>query len=102
MLPAVVAFKYVPPESTSIDPAYLDNINSWVMYNGFMHFDECFVLSLQLGQILQRDIPHVIIEIVLAEQYGVCLRFSPLDIGNLNSESDLRQVIDLIYTQIVG
>ena len=54
-----LAFQYVSPSPPSLDtrvPAYTDNLNSW------------------LGQILQRDAPHIPVEIVDVETTGYVLR----------------------------
>lgn len=59
-----LAFQYVsdsPPDFTSRVPPYTDNLNSW------------------LGQILQRDAPHVPIEIVDVETTGYVLRICPFE-----------------------
>ena len=54
-----LAFQYIgpsPPDLETRVPAYTDNLNSW------------------LGQILQRDAPHVPVEIVDVETTGYVLR----------------------------
>ena len=55
-----LAFQYIsdcPPNLDTRVPAYTDNLNSW------------------LGQILQRDAPHIPVEIVDVETTGYVLRF---------------------------
>ncbi|CAN8002704.1 unnamed protein product [Ixodes hexagonus] len=49
-------------ESTvSKDPAYQNNLNSW------------------LGQVLNRDVPRAALDLLDLDQHGVCLRFCPLE-----------------------
>jgi len=59
-----LAFQYVsdsPPDLTDRVPPYTDNLNSW------------------LGQILQRDAPHIPVEIVDVETTGYVLRLCPFE-----------------------
>lgn len=60
-----IAFQYVsetPPADLSVRvPAYTDNLNSW------------------LGQILQRDAPQIMVEIVDVETTGYVLRLCPFE-----------------------
>lgn len=59
-----LAFQYVsdcPPDLTDRVPPYTDNLNSW------------------LGQILQRDTPHIPVEIVDVETTGYVLRLCPFE-----------------------
>jgi len=59
-----LAFQYIsetPPSLDSRVPAYTDNLNSW------------------LGQILQRDAPHIPVEIVDVETTGYVLRLCPFE-----------------------
>jgi len=59
-----LAFQYIsdcPPSLDTRVPAYTDNLNSW------------------LGQILQRDAPHIPVEIVDVETTGYVLRLCPFE-----------------------
>jgi len=59
-----LAFQYVsdsPPDLSDRVPPYTDNLNSW------------------LGQILQRDAPHIPVEIVDVETTGYVLRLCPFE-----------------------
>eukprot|EP00092_Neocalanus_flemingeri_P014901 GFUD01016093.1.p1 GENE.GFUD01016093.1~~GFUD01016093.1.p1 ORF type:complete len:800 (+),score=220.63 GFUD01016093.1:61-2460(+) len=59
-----LAFQYVsdcPPDLSERVPPYTDNLNSW------------------LGQILQRDAPHIPVEIVDVETTGYVLRLCPFE-----------------------
>ena len=59
-----LAFQYISDTPPSLDtrvPAYTDNLNSW------------------LGQILQRDVPHIPVEIVDVETTGYVLRLCPFE-----------------------
>merc|ERR1719219_3368880 len=69
-----LAFQYVsdcPPNLDTRVPAYTDNLNSW------------------LGQILQRDAPHIPVEIVDVETTGYVLRLCPFeDVAMVGMSSD--------------
>ena len=57
-------FQYCGPSAPATEgrvPAYTDNLNSW------------------LGQILQRDAPHIPVEIVDVETTGYVLRLCPFE-----------------------
>ena len=69
-----LAFQYISPSPPSLEtrvPAYTDNLNSW------------------LGQILQRDAPHIAVEIVDVETTGYVLRLCPFeDVAMVGMSSD--------------
>ena len=69
-----LAFQYVSPSPPSLEarvPPYTDNLNSW------------------LGQILQRDAPHIPVEIVDVETTGYVLRLCPFeDVAMVGMSSD--------------
>ena len=69
-----LAFQYISPSPPSLEarvPPYTDNLNSW------------------LGQILQRDAPHIPVEIVDVETTGYVLRLCPFeDVAMVGMSSD--------------
>ena len=91
---SALVFQFVPPDrdSESVErvPSYYDKLNSW------------------LGQILQRDIDNVQIELCEIEQHGVAIRICPIespekppsseDIDNL--VACLEQQIDILVATV--
>ena len=84
-----LAFQYISPSPPSLEsrvPAYTDNLNSW------------------LGQILQRDAPHIAVEIVDVETTGYVLRLCPFEdvamvgMSTDDVESFLQVFITIEYT----
>ncbi|XP_058804435.1 putative pyridoxal-dependent decarboxylase domain-containing protein 2 isoform X2 [Phymastichus coffea] len=84
---SALVFQFVPPEAENQEiqrvPPYFDKLNSW------------------LGQILQRDIENVDIELCEIEQYGVAIRICPLESPECppNTE-DLDNVVACLEQQI--
>ncbi|XP_001604406.2 putative pyridoxal-dependent decarboxylase domain-containing protein 2 isoform X2 [Nasonia vitripennis] len=71
---SALVFQFVPPEADMQElqrvPPYYDKLNSW------------------LGQILQRDIENVEIELCEIEQYGIAIRICPLESPECPPNSD--------------
>ena len=66
-------------------PPYYDKLNSW------------------LGQILQRDIENVDIELCELDQYGIAIRVCPLESPNQPPNSDdIDNVVACLEQQIVS
>ncbi|XP_023239036.1 putative pyridoxal-dependent decarboxylase domain-containing protein 2 isoform X1 [Centruroides sculpturatus] len=61
------AEKELTEEFPAKNPAYFDNLNSW------------------LGQVLRRDVPTVKLDIIDLEQHGICIRICPLESSHITS-----------------
>lgn len=77
---SALVFQFTPPDHepqcNDRVPPYYDKLNSW------------------LGQILQRDIENVQIELCEIEQYGVAIRICPLEYPDNPPTSD---DVDMVY-----
>lgn len=86
---SVLVFQFVPadrdPQATERVPPYYDKLNSW------------------LGQILQRDIENVEIELCEIEHHGVAIRICPLENPEQPpSTEDIDNVVACLEQQIVS
>ncbi|XP_011503560.1 PREDICTED: pyridoxal-dependent decarboxylase domain-containing protein 1 isoform X2 [Ceratosolen solmsi marchali] len=82
-----LVFQFVPPDIDLQElqrvPPYYDKLNSW------------------LGQILQRDIENVGIELCEIEQYGIAIRICPLEsVENPPNSDDIDNVVACLEQQI--
>lgn len=89
MVASALVFQFVPQDSDVLElervPPYYDKLNSW------------------LGQILQRDIDNVDIELCEMEQYGIAIRICPIESAECPPMSDdIENVIDCLDQQIVS
>lgn len=85
---SAIVFQFAPADrdsqSTERIPPYYDKLNSW------------------LGQILQRDISNVQIELCEIEQHGVAIRMCPLENPERPpSDEDIENVVACLEQQVV-
>lgn len=96
ILVPVVVFQYITensnivpkpedkPEFPAKNPAYFDNLNSW------------------LGQVLRRDVPTVKLDIIDLEQHGICIRICPLESSHITSmtKDDVDEFFNCLQQQL--